>query len=308
MSKTPITRRDFLAASAAASVVLPAAGTAGAAEPLIKVVVWDERQPSQKEAYDDFLGNRIAAHLRTRPGLSVKSVGLDDPGQGLTDEVLGDCRVLIWWGHVRQGEVAPEVGKKLVERVKAGSLSLIVLHSAHWSTPFIEAMYARTLIDVGRAHPGAKVRVVPPPKRNTMPKYDDRLTPYVREWKFPDGSETVEVHLPNCCFPAYRHGAESNLVRVLKPDHPIVKGVPTSFEIPHEEMYDEPFHVPEPDEVILEERWATGEWFRSGLLWKIGKGTVFYFRPGHETYPTYKQELPLKILANAVDWLATGTA
>jgi trehalose utilization protein len=32
------------------------------------------------------------------------------------------------------------------------------------------------------------------------------------------------------------------------------------------EMYDEPFHVPEPDEVIFEERWASGEWFRSGAI------------------------------------------
>ena len=50
-------------------------------------------------------------------------------------------------------------------------------------------------------------------------------------------------------------------------------------------MYDEPFHVPEPDEVILEECWAAGEWFRSGMVWRLGKGRVFYFRPGHETYP-----------------------
>jgi trehalose utilization protein len=74
--------------------------------------------------------------------------------------------------------------------------------------------------------------------------------------------------------------------------------------IPQTEMYDEPFHVPEPDEVILEERWATGEWFRSGALWKLGRGQVFYFRPGHETFPVFKQDLPLKIVTNAVRWLA----
>ena len=56
-------------------------------------------------------------------------------------------------------------------------------------------------------------------------------------------------------------------VRVLEPDHPIVQGVPRLFEIPRTEMYDEPFHVPEPDEVILEERWAGGEWLRSGAFW-----------------------------------------
>ena len=71
-------------------------------------------------------------------------------------------------------------------------------------------------------------------------------------------------------------------------------------------MYCEPFHVPEPDEVILEERWTTGEWFRSGMVWNIGKGKVFYFRPGHETFPTYQQVEPLKIVANAARWLARG--
>jgi trehalose utilization protein len=71
-------------------------------------------------------------------------------------------------------------------------------------------------------------------------------------------------------------------------------------------MYSEPFHVPEPDEVLFEETWAAGEHFRSGCLWKLGEGRVFYFRPGHETYPIYKQELPLKILSNAVNWLGSG--
>lgn len=90
----------------------------------------------------------------------------------------------------------------------------------------------------------------------------------------------------------------------MKLGHPIVREVPAEFEIAATEMYDEPFHVPEPDEVILEERWATGEWFRSGAIWKLGKGRVFYFRPGHETYPVFTQPVPLLILTNAVRWLA----
>ena len=70
-------------------------------------------------------------------------------------------------------------------------------------------------------------------------------------------------------------------------------------------MYADPFHVPEADEALFEESWAAGESFRSGLIWKLGEGRVFYFRPGHETYPIFKQELPLKIVANAVNWLGT---
>jgi len=69
------------------------------------------------------------------------------------------------------------------------------------------------------------------------------------------------------------------------------------------EMYNEPFHVPEPDQLILEECWEGGEWFRSGMLWKLGKGNVFYFRPGHETYPIFKEKWVMQLLTNAVQWL-----
>lgn len=61
--------------------------------------------------------------------------------------------------------------------------------------------------------------------------------------------------------------------------------------------------MPPPDEVVLEERWATGEWFRSGAVWKVGNGRVFYFRPGHETYPVFQQTQPLRVIENAVRWL-----
>lgn len=305
-------RRGFLKRTMAAGVFAGLAGRSAAGGEGggsgIKVVVWDERQPAQKEAYEDFLGNQIAAHLGKQPGLSVKSVGLDDPGQGVTDAVLGDAHVLIWWGHVRQGEVKAEVGKRIVERIKAGTLSMIALHSAHWSTPFMEAMNERARLDVEKSYPASgstKVKEIAPPQRQTLPRRESRVTPYVEERKYPDGSEILELHLPFCCFPAYRNDGKASSVRVLKPGHPIVKGVAAGFEIPREEMYDEPFHVPEPDEVLLEERWPTGEWFRSGSVWKIGKGRVFYFRPGHETYPTYRQAEPLRIVSNAVRWLGT---
>ena len=68
-------------------------------------------------------------------------------------------------------------------------------------------------------------------------------------------------------------------------------------------MYNEPFHVPQPDEVIFKETWTKGEKFRSGMVWNIGKGKVFYFRPGHETYPIFLQEIPLKILGSAARWM-----
>ncbi|HEV3260370.1 MAG TPA: ThuA domain-containing protein [Gemmataceae bacterium] len=314
MSDTP-TRRDFLQTSAgAAATALLAAGPSTADDSrgtarAIKVVVWDEQQPAQKEAYDNFIGNQIAGHLRAQPGLSVKSVKQDDADQGLSADVLDGCRVLVWWGHMRQREVTPETGKKIVARIRSGALALIALHSAHWSTPFMEAMNERSRMDVERMFPaGGKekvgIRYVQPPQRYTLPKADWRLTPYAVQRKFPRGVTKVAVHLPYCCFPAYRTDGKPSYVRVLKLGHPTVKGVPREFELPHTEMYDEPFHVPEPDEVILEERWAGGEWFRSGAVWTVGSGRVLYFRPGHETFPIYKDKNVLQILENAVRWLA----
>lgn len=316
------TRRDLLKTSATAAIAHALGSVATnkscAAEstqpsppgtPQIKVVVWDEQQPAQKQAYKNFLGNQIASHLGQQPELSVQSVKLDDPEQGLPASVLDDCRVLIWWGHVRQAEVTPETGRKIVRRIKAGALSLIALHSAHWSTPFVEAMNERARMDAARRFntpTGEQIELheVAPPRRYTQPKADERPTPFASARKFPDGLTKVALQLPYCCFPAYRTDGKPSEVRILNPNHPIALGVPPLFEIPQTEMYDEPFHVPEPDAVILEERWAGGEWFRSGSLWTLGKGKVFYFRPGHETYPVFKHEAVLRILSNAVRWLA----
>jgi trehalose utilization protein len=64
-------------------------------------------------------------------------------------------------------------------------------------------------------------------------------------------------------------------------------------------MYDEPFHVPAPDAVVFEERWDKGQSFRSGCVWRVGKGDVFYFRPGHETYPVFRQPEPLRAYASS---------
>ena len=282
--------------------------TALLAEP-IKIVVWDEQQPSQKEAYDNFLGNEIATYLSKQEGLSVRSVNLTSPEQGIADNVLDSCDVLIWWGHIRQAEITPEQGQAIVRRIKNGQLSLIALHSAHWATPFVEAMKDRTLSNAlikFKQIPSEELdlKYVDPPFRYFAPDRDDVLTPRYYPRKFPDGRTELVIHWPNCCFPAYRNDGKPSTLFTIQRDHPIAKGIPATFQLPSTEMYDEPFHVPEPDEVIFEERWPTGEWFRSGMLWNIGGGKVFYFRPGHETFPVYKQDIALKIVENAARFLA----
>ncbi len=285
--------------------VLTMAGTRASAA-AIRVVVWDERQPDQKSAYGDFLGNTLAKYLATRPGFTVKSVGLDDPEQGLSDETLDHCDVLIWWGHKRHGDVTPEHVKAVVDRLQAGKLSLVALHSAHWSKPFIEAMNERAIEDALKSVPeseraGIKIVKIPPPPG--LPRADAPLTPSFRRFKDADGADTLEVKLPACVFPEVLNPGKPSHVTTLLPRHPIAKGIPATFDIPQTEIYGGPFHVPKPDAVIFEERWDSGQTFTSGCAWNVGKGRVFYFRPGHETYPIYTQEVPLKIVENAVRWV-----
>lgn len=273
----------------------------------IRILVWDERSDAEKEAYDNFLGNCIADQLKKNSDFVVVSAGLNDAEQGISEQVLDETDVLLWWGHVRQAEISPEKGKRIVERIKAGTLSFIALHSAHWSTPFVQAMneISRLKILEDKSISENDISLIAPPKQYTTPKYNSRLTPYTIERKYPDGHKTVQITLPLCCFPSVRNDGKPSSVNVLKPEHPIMKGLPKHFQIPQTEMYDEPFHVPTPDEVLFEETWATGEWFRSGMLWKLGKGKVFYFRPGHETFPVFKEESVMQILSNAVKWLAS---
>jgi len=287
--------------------LLPSAAVMAQAR--INVLVWDEQQPRQKEAYDNFLGNAIADYLSKQPGLTVRSTSLSVAGKGIADNQLDGCQVLIWWGHVRQAEITAEEGKAIVARIKRGQLSLIALHSAHWSTPFVEAMNERARMDAERAFPASSGQTIEfeeiaPPRRYTVPERDAPLTPRFTARKFPDGVTRVSIHLPYCCFPAYRPDGKPSTIFTRMRNHPIAAGLPAQFSLPSTEMYDEPHHVPEPDAVIFEERWPTGDWFRSGCVWELGKGKVFYFRPGHETYPVYKQPTALKVIENAVRWLA----
>ena len=129
------------------------------------------------------------------PGLSVRSVGLDDPGQGVGDDVLDGCRGAGLVGtHPPGGGRARGRPQGSSSGSRRGRSRLIALHSAHWSTPFMEAMNERSRLDVVKAYrPGPGViRDVRPPQRNTLPKADSRVTPYVRLRKFPEGSGGID--------------------------------------------------------------------------------------------------------------------
>lgn len=285
------------------ALLLWSAAEAGAAG-RIHVLVWDEQQPEQKKAYENFLGNEIARYLQARADFEVRSVRLDDPEQGLSKDNLDWAHVLIWWGHRRHEELAPGKSQQIVRRIMAGELALIAVHAAHWSQPFMDAMNERTRQDARIRYPDPRtvLEFIPAPGRS-QPTYDSLLTPAYLALQRSGVATRVRVDLPLCVFPGVRADGKPSKVTVKLPDHPIAKGIPPAFEIPQTEMYNEPFHVPPPDELVMEEHWPAGEWFRSAMVWNVGKGKVFYFRPGHETYPVFKQEIPRRILENAARWL-----
>ena len=110
-----------------------------------------------------------------------------------------------------------------------------------------------------------------------------------------------------CGLGAWREEGEPEHIQVAAPDHPIAAGLPGQFTIPQTEMYSEKFDVPEPDTVILRSVWDRGETFRSCCAWTRGEGRIVYVRPGHETYPIFRDENFKTLLINAAKWAAQLT-
>jgi trehalose utilization protein len=106
------------------------------------------------------------------------------------------------------------------------------------------------------------------------------------------------------CNLKWREIGEKERLWVVNPGHPIVRGVADYIEIPHAEMYGEHFDIPQPDELVFVSWFEGGEVFRSGCCFYRGRGKIFYFRPGHETYPIYYQQEVLHVISNAVLWAA----
>ncbi len=106
------------------------------------------------------------------------------------------------------------------------------------------------------------------------------------------------------CSLRWRVADETERMWVVDPTHPIAAGLPPHFDLPREEMYGEFFDVPPPDELVFVSWFEGGDVFRSGCTWRRGKGRVFYFRPGHETYPTFFDPNILRIIENSVRWAA----
>ncbi|MCM3164976.1 ThuA domain-containing protein [Metabacillus litoralis] len=218
---------------------------------MTKVTVWNENRHEKKnpvvsEIYPKGIHGAIADFLQ-QDNNEVKTATLDEPQHGLTDEVLENTDVLVWWGHLAHDEVEDSIVEKVAQRVLDG-MGLIVLHSGHFSKIFKKLM--GTSCDL--------------------------------KWREADDKERLWV---------------------VDPSHPIAEGIGEYIELEKEEMYGEHFDIPAPDELIFTSWFEGGEIFRSGCTFKRGNGQIFYFRPGHETYPTYHNEQIQTVIKNAVKYV-----
>ena len=107
-----------------------------------------------------------------------------------------------------------------------------------------------------------------------------------------------------CALKWYEGDEVSENLWLVNPGHPIAEGVSDPVKLGHEEMYGEFFDIPTPDESVFIGWFSTGFVFRSGNVWNRGYGKVFYFQPGHETYPIYKNADIQRVIENAVRYVA----
>ena len=105
------------------------------------------------------------------------------------------------------------------------------------------------------------------------------------------------------CTLKYRFGDFAR-VWTTTPSHPIARGIPEFFDLEEEEMYGEFFDIPKPDDVVFTTWFSGGNIFRGGCTWQRGFGKVFYFHPGHDTNLAYYNPTVLKVISNAVLWVA----
>jgi trehalose utilization protein len=222
-----------------------------------RILVWNENwhernNPAAQAVYPEGIHGAIAAALREHGLSHVRTALQDEPEHGLTEEVLAETDVLVWWGHRKQREVADAVVDRVYRRALAG-MGLVILHASQQSKIFL------------------------------------RLT----------GTR---------CTLTWREDGEKERLWVIAPEHPIAQGIGPYIELAKEEMYGEPFQIPAPEEIIFLSWFQGGEVFRSGFTFRRGLGRVFYFRPGHETFPTYHDPKIRRVLANGCRWAAPDVA
>lgn len=219
------------------------------------ITVWNENRheqtnPEVRKVYPEGIHGAIQQFLMEE-NESVGTATLDEPEHGLTEKVLAETDVLVWWGHKAHEDVADEIVEKIHARVLEG-MGLVVLHSGHFSKIFKKLM-------------------------------------------------------GTSCDLKWREADETERLWVVDPSHPLTEGIGEYIEIEKEEMYGEHFDIPTPDELVMMSWFEGGEVFRSLCTFHRGNGKIVYFRPGHETYPTYYHKDVQQVIKNAVKWSAAGT-
>lgn len=216
---------------------------------MINVTVWNEyRHEKEDEQVRRMYPQGIHGQLKNflDEEFKVKTATLDEPEHGLSEEVLANTDVLVWWGHIAHGEVQDEVVSRVQEHVLKG-MGLIVLHSGHMSKIFMKLM-------------------------------------------------------GTSCDLKWREASENCRMWNVNPSHPIAEGIGEFISLEKEEMYGEHFDIPAPDELLFINWYPGGEVFRGGCTFRRGNGKIFYFQPGHETYPSYYNEQVQRVIKNAVNW------
>jgi trehalose utilization protein len=216
----------------------------------INVTVWDEAEGAIGP-YPQGIYTAIADFLKASGEFGeVRIALLPQPEHGLTDEVLNDTDVLVYWAHCYHHMVDDGIVERIRNRVVNGGMGLLLLHSSHASKVF------------------------------------NRLV----------GADPWKIR--------WREVGELERVWRIEPGHPITAGVPEYFDIPRSEMYGEYFYIPAPDELLFISWYEGGEVFRSGCTFTRGLGRIFFFSPGHETFPIYYMPEVQQVIKNGIKWAA----
>jgi len=224
---------------------------------MIKVTVWNEnchetvwKQPEVLRHYPEGIHNYIASFLKDE--FEVKTASLYDQdgnlneNAGITQELVDDTDVMIWWAHCKHHEVPDEAVQIVTDAVRSG-MGIIFLHSAHLAKPFKGLM-------------------------------------------------------GTSCTLHWREDGDYERVWNIAPTHPITQGIGEYIYLPEEEVYGEPFGIPEPDKLVFIGSYQGGEVFRAGCCYRRENGKVFYFQPGHESFPTYHIPEIQTVIKNAINW------
>jgi trehalose utilization protein len=257
-------------AAVAVSGLLLGAKSGVAAEKRV-VVVWSEGT-APKNVYPNDINGMIAEGLtKDLPDWEVVKAGLNDPEQGLSDDLLKRCDVLIWWGHQKHGLVKDALVDKIFKRVTEEGMGFIGLHSAHFSKINIKLMS------------------VMPTKKEIL----DKVQPKGRV----------------AAWGAYIADSKDCFITIKDPQHPIAAGL-KDFSLEDEERYSDPYACPEPKSVVfggyhtLKKDPTKKDEAVMGMTWDIGKAKMFYCQLGHESKPIFMNENIRKMMANAVKWAA----